>query len=412
MNKLVLYFVPVGKQADPEILRRYKLVINGLILTSLFVLNDVGISTIIRFRAGILADSLYILYNTFILQAIRRKMRLSLATNLYLLGGMISLFVSAYYSGGFHSSATPWLVAPPFVGLLLAGRKTGFVWLIVSIIFILILGVMSRSKYAFPYLYDQRWDNFFAANNYIGLIMLIFFVAVVLENGRTTALAELNKQNLLLAEEKKKNALYNLSQELHDNIGQTLSLVKVNLHTAQWLKDEKLQVKISDTLELVAKAIKDVREISHGLNAENLSDFNIVQAIKEQITSILKIGNYLADFAVTGSHRKMSPQTEFILFRIVQEVINNIIKHSEAKSIRIAAHYDTHQFSLTIDDDGIGIAQEKLLEGGQGLRTMRSRAELIGGVLSIRSEVNEGTSICVKLPMLISNIKQNETKHE
>ncbi len=326
-------------------------------------------------------------------------MQLLLATNLYVLGGVTSILVSIYFSGGFHSSVMPMLATSPFVALLLAGRKTGFGWLVINVVCVIVLGIMSRNDYVFPNHYDLRWSNFFTINNYIGLILLTFFVGVVLENGRATALAKLHEKSLLLAEEKKKNALYNLSQELHDNIGQTLSLVKVNLHTAQWLKDEKLQVKISETLELVAKAIKDVREISHSLNAENLSEFNIVEAIKEQIVSISKIGNYLTDFAVTGSHRKMSPQTEFILFRIVQEVINNIIKHSKAKSIRIAAHYDTQHFSLTIDDDGIGIAREKLLADGQGVRTMRSRAELIGGVFSIRSELNEGTTINVKLPI-------------
>ncbi len=224
-------------------------------------------------------------------------------------------------------------------------------------------------------------------------------MATHLENGRTTALNELSKQSLLLAEEKKKTALYNLSQELHDNIGQTLSLVKVNLHTAQLLENEMLQPKINDALELITKAIRDVREISHNLNAENITEFNIIDAIKNQVEAINKIGTYLTDFKLTGNYCKMNPQTEFILFRIVQEIINNIIKHSQAKSIRIIIQYDVQQFSLTINDDGVGIPSEKLLQDGQGVRTMRSRADLIGGILNISSKLNEGTTINVRLPL-------------
>ena len=269
----------------------------------------------------------------------------------------------------------------------------------IPLLSIMVIKVMTMNGYYFPVDISRGSGGVCIISSYIVAVVMLFWIAAGVENGQRKALIRLKEQSQLLAEEKKKTALYNLSQELHDNIGQTLLLIKVNLHMAQFLEDAALKNKLNDTLKMVAKATKDVREMSHHLNEENITEFNILEAIQEQVSSISGIGSYLTDFAVTGSHRKISPQTEFILFRIVQESVNNIIKHSKAQSIRIDAHYDARHFSLTIHDDGIGIAREKLLEDGQGIRTMRSRAEQIGGIFSIRSVLNEGTTVNIVVPL-------------
>lgn len=399
ITRIHTYFIPSRYTADEFLFKRAKIFINTTLLTSLFSLFYVCVT--ILYGMEKLLYSVSVCSILFLVFAWLLKYGLSLKTSVTLYTSLtyISCVFEVYWDGGLYSPVLPWMATLPVLSLMLNNSRRSVFWMILALLSILVIGVMGMYGYHFPIEMNRGSRQVYMISCYSGVVMILFVITSVVEHGQNTALIKLSEQSLLLAEEKKKTALYNISQELHDNIGQTLSLIKVNLHMSQFLEDAALKKKLSDTLELVAKATKDIREISHSLNAENITEFSILEAIRDQVVSISKIGNYLTDFAVTGSHRKMSPQTELILFRIVQEVINNIIKHSKAKSIRIAAHYDTLQFSLTIDDDGIGIAREKLLEDGQGVRTMRSRAELIGGVFNIQSELNKGTTINVKLPI-------------
>ncbi len=180
VNRIVLYFIPPKAQENPETLRRYKLVVYGIILTSLFVLYYDATSLLVSYREGVIVLSLYLLYNPLILILIRQKLQLLIATNLFVFGGVIAVFVSLYYSGGFNSSTLPMMAAPPFVALLLAGRWSGFCWLVFNTSCIIVLGIMNKNNYQFPNHYDLQWNNFFNLNNYIGVVLLIFFVGVVL----------------------------------------------------------------------------------------------------------------------------------------------------------------------------------------------------------------------------------------
>ena len=398
-SNLASYFVPNDIQEQAELYRRYKLVIYFILITALFDLNYAGITVLIGLEEGTLIMLIAFLLHLLLPILLKKEVPLLLVKNLYIFIGVLAIVVCISYSGGFISPVLPWLATSPIVALLMGGKRTGVFWVVVNSSIVVFFGLLHFYGYRLPSDYDHSWDYMFFLNCYVGLVVIIFCVALVFENGKNAAFRELAEKNILLAEEKKKIALQKISQEIHDNIGQTLSLAKLNLHSIQKQKEEISKGKVVETLQLVAKAIQDLRELSNNLHSDNIIDFNIVETIREEINTISSIGHYATMLEVSGSYHKFTPQTELILYRIYQEIINNVIKHSGASSITIRIGYDTNQLSLSVKDNGSGIKSKDFLLKGQGIRNMQSRAKIIGGRVDIRSENGEGTTVSILLPV-------------
>jgi two-component system, NarL family, sensor kinase len=203
--------------------------------------------------------------------------------------------------------------------------------------------------------------------------------------------------------------LKNISQEIHDNIGQVLSLAKLNLGTVSLEKPEQLQQKIDDSRQLVAKAIQDLRDLSRSLDADHISSIGFARALEDELVMIEKSG-YKILLQITGEKYRLDLQKELILFRIVQEVLHNIIKHAKASLIEVQLNYEPALFELIISDDGTGFDLTPLNENenssfGLGIRNMNSRAKLIGGEYTIKSEIEKGTVVTIRLP------KENNNQH-
>jgi signal transduction histidine kinase len=220
--------------------------------------------------------------------------------------------------------------------------------------------------------------------------LIVFFVSYAFENGKNSALKRLAENSILLAEEKRKNAFHEISQEIHDGVGQTLSIIKLNLHLLEKIKEEP-GGKLNETVELVTKAIVDLRNISNHLYNENLQGFNLENALSDDLTLIGNIGTHSTELIVKGK-AELEPKTALTLYRIAKEGLNNILKHANATSIIITVEY-ANQFNMTIQDNGVGIAY-KNENAGQGIASMRDRMHLLGGQLSIE---NSGKGTILKL---------------
>ncbi len=189
--------------------------------------------------------------------------------------------------------------------------------------------------------------------------------------------------------------LKTISQEIHDNIGQVLSLAKLNLNTLQPGEEAKL----IDTKNLVSKAINDLRDLSRSLHGDKIAELGLQDAVANELQILQNTGQYQTQFSFTGEPYKLQPQQEMVLFRMVQEAMNNSIKHAKAKKISIAMQYQPKVFILQITDDGIGFNSESLqaAQTGIGLKSMQNRAALIGGELKINSSPGNGTEINIEL---------------
>jgi signal transduction histidine kinase len=196
----------------------------------------------------------------------------------------------------------------------------------------------------------------------------------------------------------------NLSQEIHDNIGQMLSLVKLNIGTMDIKNPGILQQKIDDSKLIIGKVIKDLRDLSRGLSSDYISDMGLAGAIGYEMEMARKTGVYEANFSLVGSKYKIEPQKELILFRIVQEVLNNILKHAKATRIDVVLEYAEAWVYIRISDDGEGFDPDNLKAQenngfGSGIKNMRNRAQLIGATFKIESNPGKGTIIFLQLPL-------------
>lgn len=213
------------------------------------------------------------------------------------------------------------------------------------------------------------------------------------------------EQTLLQTQlEIQEQTLKTISEEIHDNIGQALSLAKLNLNTMPNITDEVVKQKIITSKELVSKAIIDLRDLSKSLNTDYVSNMGLQQAIEYELELIAKSTGMKTELIIDGITHKLEKQKELILFRIVQEVLNNIVKHAEASTVFATIKYIPDFMELKIVDDGKGVNLQPLNEGmnnkfGLGIRNMHSRAKLIGAEFSISSTINEGTVIKINLPV-------------
>ena len=205
--------------------------------------------------------------------------------------------------------------------------------------------------------------------------------------------ANFNQELLKTQLEIQEQTLKTISEEIHDNVGQVLSLAKLNLNTLDNAGDKKIQ----DTKNLVAKAINDLRNLSRSIHGDRIAELGLQQSVEDELSILQNSGQFTTALQIHGTAYKLTPQKEMVLFRIVQEALNNAVKYSKAKNITVQMDYRPNEFCIAVQDDGCGFEIENLpaAKTGIGLKSMKSRATLINGVYNIQSTLNKGTSINV-----------------
>ncbi len=195
--------------------------------------------------------------------------------------------------------------------------------------------------------------------------------------------------------------LNTISQEIHDNVGQVLSLTKLNIFTMDISQPEQLQHKINHSKTMITKAIEDLRQLSRSLHGDKIAEIGIRAAIANELNMINNSGRFTTELAVTGQPFTLDPQKEMVLFRIAQEALHNAVKHSGGKRIEVIVIYTPDSFTLRIADDGKSFDWKALdvTQTGIGLKNMLNRANLIGANLYFDVENGKGCSIVVKLPV-------------
>ncbi|MCE3280348.1 MAG: hypothetical protein K0S44_2539 [Bacteroidetes bacterium] len=203
-------------------------------------------------------------------------------------------------------------------------------------------------------------------------------------------------KTILLVQESERNRI---GESLHNGIGQLLYAIK--------LKHESLSAQLGDKNELLkqinkmlAEAITETRNISFELVPLLLKDFGLAQAIQE----LAKKSNHYGlkiKFNFSGLDKRLSQELEMAIYRNIQELLNNVIKHSKAKSVSITFKKNKKALIVIMKDNGVGFEMKKVLSGekGFGLRNIRSRIQLFNGELSIVSEVNKGTTISMSFTL-------------
>jgi signal transduction histidine kinase len=207
------------------------------------------------------------------------------------------------------------------------------------------------------------------------------------------------KQELLKTKiEMQEQTLSHISREIHDNITQVLSFVKLNLAMVGTTEEQHKQLKINESRELVSQVITDLRDLSKSLSFEHITQWGLVKTIQIETERINKSGIISVMLLIEGKPYSLGEQRELVLFRIFQESLNNTLKHSGANQLKITLEYIPELFNLTLEDNGSGFLINSLnSKGGSGLKNMENRATLIGAVANITSSAGKGCSIKVTL---------------
>ncbi len=243
----------------------------------------------------------------------------------------------------------------------------------------------------------------------VGFIFIIFFLyqrRKQRQEKELVAMKEQYEQEVLRSQlEIQEATLKSIAQELHDNIGQVLSVVKLWMAILPVEKSHPAYEGVQNSREMLNKVIFDMADLTKSLHTDRIAEIGLAEAIRFDVESLRKTGLLKINFTVSGREYHFDERRAIFLFRMYQEMMNNILKHSHASHVNVSIIYSTDsKFVLRVEDDGIGFNAESkqtrvVSSSGLGLKNMMNRARLIGADFSIKSQPEKGTIVSVELPL-------------
>lgn len=243
-----------------------------------------------------------------------------------------------------------------------------------------------------------------------GTVLLLFFVVVVIvavtryQNRKQRHLTDVQRlqheaEQLVLKTrlEVHEKTLTDVSREIHDNIGQILSVVKLNLHAIQ-NRPETTTEQMPLTIELVNNAIKDLRNLSKVLNAEYANKQPLTTLLKREVEVINHAKMFTINMEVAGDEQPLPTDRNLVVFRIAQECLQNVIKHAQASIVDIKVSYSDQTCVVDVEDNGIGFDVSQAKQGN-GYTNLMARTGLIGAQLDVNSILGKGSKITLTVPL-------------
>jgi two-component system NarL family sensor kinase len=237
---------------------------------------------------------------------------------------------------------------------------------------------------------------------FIAVIMFYFiFKFITKQKKHQETLQELKiefeQQSLQSRLEIQEQTFTAISEEIHDNVGQILSLAKVQLNILdeQWPSAPSL---LKDSKENISRAMTDLRDIASSLNADRMEQLKLADAVAHETERLNKLRAINCTLIINGEEQKIESRKKLIAFRIIQEALNNVLKHAQATLVNIHFEYTNDFFIIDITDNGKGFDRSLNRSHGLGLENISKRTALIGGEAIIQSEINKGTTITLHIP--------------
>lgn len=209
--------------------------------------------------------------------------------------------------------------------------------------------------------------------------------------------------NWLTAQEMERKRI---ASDLHDDLGQCLALLKLQIRNIQknlLPKQDDLINECENSLKYTNQLIEKVRTLSHGLTPGMLDDIGLTASLKSLIKGFSKYAYIYIDKDIANIDKMFPPLSEITIYRIFQEILTNIEKHSEADFVKIVVAKDNDFVSFMIEDTGKGFDLERINvkypnQGGLGLASIKERLQMLGGRIEIKSRLNKGTKIHFMIP--------------
>lgn len=229
------------------------------------------------------------------------------------------------------------------------------------------------------------------------IILMIFLFAIFQKRKNSLLLQQKDAEKKFeraIAEtqiEIREETLRNISWELHDNIGQLLTLAKIQVDVA---KDDP--ERLSEATDTITKSLQELRALSKLINPDAIKGLSLTEAITLEIERFNRLQYIKASITSNEEVQILDDKVEIIIFRILQEFFTNTIKHSKASTLVVDVQYDKDKLVINAKDDGVGFDMKDLnTKQGIGLCNIKSRGKLINAKVQLRSERSKGTTITV-----------------
>jgi two-component system, NarL family, sensor kinase len=235
--------------------------------------------------------------------------------------------------------------------------------------------------------------------------LAIFIVVIVLRyHRRQTLHAEslrniaVQHQNELLQTqiEIQEQTFGNIARDIHDNVGQKLSLAKLHLVNAIAVAPAPMP-ELQDAMDIIGNSLEDLRGLSRTLSSDLVLHNGFVFALSSEIEKLQRLNLFTITQQVNGEAIFMDGDRELTLFRMVQELLQNIIKHAAASKVAIVLLYEPGWLTIQVIDNGKGfnVAEQFI---GQGMHNLKKRSSILQGELSFTSQAGLGTTCTIKIP--------------
>ncbi|MGF7075092.1 sensor histidine kinase [Mucilaginibacter sp. 3215] len=197
------------------------------------------------------------------------------------------------------------------------------------------------------------------------------------------------------------HTMQTIGSDLHDNIGQLLSLTSFTLNSVSLHEPLRAREKIDSAIELTRRSIREMRQLGKLLQGEQLLAQGLESAIVQEMQWLERSGQFHVSYHITaGFPAEVHPEIDLVVFRVLQEILNNIIKHAQASLIELQLDRKEGNLLMSVSDNGIGFdpQTECGINNGMGLRNICKRTSLIGGLTQIESVPARGTTIKIQIP--------------
>lgn len=191
--------------------------------------------------------------------------------------------------------------------------------------------------------------------------------------------------------------LKNIAWELHDNVGQLLSVANLQLNVLSNVAPSNLLDQINDTKSVVRETILEIRSLSKVLNNDVVLKNGLIATLNVEIDRFKRLGYLDSSMEIYGDIVPLNSANEIIIFRILQEFFSNVLKHARASKLFVHLDYKEQFLEIKIEDDGIGFDPQQKTDSS-GMETMRSRARLLNAEFSLISAPGDGTRLILKYP--------------
>lgn len=250
----------------------------------------------------------------------------------------------------------------------------------------------------------------------LGTVLLLFFVAIFVfvilrfqknqfrNRLEQSQMREEYSQAILHVQlEVQNKTMQRIAEELHDNIGQLLSVARIHLNIIEesgW--DEQSTESVREANGLIERSLADLRLLTKSLDGDFLKDFGLVESISQELLRIRNTRIFNTDFQVNGKPYSLGIQHDIVVFRVVQEILQNSIKHSKATDLNVSITFGEELFHLLVADNGQGFdllkVQEAIIaQSGAGLRNIQRRIALLGGTCLLDSKIGTGTIATISI---------------